>query len=56
MGRYIVRRLLQAIPLMFIISVVIFALLQGSGDPLATMGGRRTVRPRNANAWPASWA
>jgi peptide/nickel transport system permease protein len=45
MGRYIVRRLLQAIPLMFIISVVIFALLQGSGDPLATMGGRRTVRP-----------
>lgn len=45
MGRYIVRRLLQAIPLLFIISIIIFALLQGSGDPLATMGGRRTVRP-----------
>ncbi len=45
MSRYIVRRLLQAIPLLFIISIVVFALLQGSGDPLATLGGRRTVRP-----------
>jgi peptide/nickel transport system permease protein len=45
MGRYIVRRLLQAIPLLLIISIIIFSLLQGSGDPLATMGGRRTVRP-----------
>jgi len=45
MGRYIIRRLLQAIPLLLIISIVIFLLLQSSGDPLATMGGRRTVRP-----------
>jgi len=45
MFRYVVRRLLQAIPLLLIISIVIFALLQGSGDPLATLGGRRTVRP-----------
>ena len=38
MGRYIIRRLLQAIPLLFIISIVIFLLLQSSGDPLATIG------------------
>ena len=47
MGRYIIRRLLQAIPLLLIISIVIFLLLQSSGDPLATMGGRRTVRPED---------
>ncbi|MBM3153151.1 MAG: hypothetical protein FJZ96_13275, partial [Chloroflexi bacterium] len=47
MIRYIVRRLLQAIPLLLIISIVVFALLQGSGDPLAMMGGRRTVRPED---------
>lgn len=45
MSRYIVRRLLQAIPLLFIISIVVFALLQGSGDPLATLGGRKLTRP-----------
>jgi hypothetical protein len=44
MSRYIVRRLLQAIPLLFIISLLIFVLLQSSGDPLATMGGRRVTR------------
>jgi len=45
MARYIIRRLLQAIPLLIIISIVIFALLQSSGDPLATMGGKRITRP-----------
>ncbi|MBZ0295014.1 MAG: ABC transporter permease [Anaerolineae bacterium] len=44
MARYIFRRLLQAIPLLFITSVVIFVLLQSAGDPLATLGGR--VPPR----------
>jgi len=44
MGRYIVRRLLQAIPLLFIISVALFVLMQNIGDPLATMGGRRPTR------------
>ncbi len=44
MGRYIIRRLLQAIPLLFIISVVLFVLMQNIGDPLATMGGRRPTR------------
>jgi len=44
MTRYIIRRLLQAIPLLFIISLVLFILMQNMGDPLATMGGRRVTR------------
>jgi peptide/nickel transport system permease protein len=44
MTRYIVRRLLQAIPLLFIISLVLFILMQNMGDPLATMGGRNVTR------------
>jgi peptide/nickel transport system permease protein len=42
--RYIVRRILQAIPLLFIISVVLFVLLRNMGDPLATLGGRSITR------------
>jgi peptide/nickel transport system permease protein len=42
--RYIVRRILQAIPLLFIISVVLFVLLRNMGDPLATLGGRSLTR------------
>jgi len=44
MTRYIIRRLLQAIPLLFIISIVLFFLMQNMGDPLATMGGRKVTR------------
>lgn len=44
MTRYIIRRLLQAIPLLFIISMVLFILMMNMGDPLATMGGRRMTR------------
>jgi peptide/nickel transport system permease protein len=44
MTRYIIRRLLQAIPLLFLISVVLFVLMQNMGDPLATMGGRKVTR------------
>ena len=44
MTRYIIRRLLQAIPLLFLISVVLFLLMQNMGDPLATMGGRKVTR------------
>lgn len=44
MTKYIIRRLLQAIPLLFIVSLVLFVLMQNAGDPLATMGGR--VPPR----------
>ncbi len=44
MTRYIIRRLLQAIPLLLLISIVLFALMQNMGDPLATMGGRKVTR------------
>ena len=45
MTRYIIRRLLQAIPLLFIISLVLFFLMRSTGDPVATLGGRRNPRP-----------
>lgn len=44
MTRYIFRRLLQGIPLLFIISILLFVMLQNMGDPLATMGGRSVTR------------
>jgi peptide/nickel transport system permease protein len=44
MTGYIVRRLLQAIPLLLIISMVLFILMDNVGDPLATMGGRTVTR------------
>jgi peptide/nickel transport system permease protein len=44
MTRYIIRRLLQAIPLLFIISLILFAMMQSMGDPIATMGGRTVTR------------
>jgi len=47
MIRYIIRRILQAIPLLFIISLMIFFLLRSSGDPIAMMGGRRATRPED---------
>jgi peptide/nickel transport system permease protein len=45
MTRYIIRRLLQGIPLLAIISVILFVLMQEMGDPVATMGGRTVTRP-----------
>lgn len=45
MTRYIFRRLLQAIPLLFIISIILFVLMMNMGDPIATMGGRTVTRP-----------
>jgi peptide/nickel transport system permease protein len=44
MTRYILRRILQAIPLLFIISVILFILMMNMGDPIATMGGKRATR------------
>jgi peptide/nickel transport system permease protein len=44
MTRYVIRRLLQAIPLIFLISLILFVLMQNTGDPLATMGGRTVTR------------
>lgn len=45
MTGYVLRRLLQAIPLLLIVSAVIFVLLYSAGDPLAIMGGRVPPRP-----------
>jgi peptide/nickel transport system permease protein len=44
MTRYIIRRILQAIPLLLIVSMVLFALMQNMGDPVATLGGRSVTR------------
>lgn len=44
MTRYIIRRILQAIPLLLIISIILFVLMSEMGDPLATMGGRTVTR------------
>lgn len=42
MGRYIIRRLLQAIPMMFILSIVLFTLVNvAPGDPVAAVSGQR---------------
>jgi peptide/nickel transport system permease protein len=47
MTRYIVRRLLQAIPLLFLISLILFVMMRNMGDPLATMGGRTMTRSQD---------
>jgi peptide/nickel transport system permease protein len=47
MTRYIIRRLLQAIPLLFFISLILFVLMRTASDPIATMGGRRVMRPED---------
>lgn len=47
MTRYIIRRLLQAVPLLLVISVVLFAMMDKMGDPLATMGGRKVTKPED---------
>jgi peptide/nickel transport system permease protein len=44
MTRYIIRRLLQAIPVLIIISVILFVLMMNMGDPIASMGGRSVTR------------
>ncbi len=36
---------MQAIPLLFFVSIILFFLMGQMGDPVATMGGRRVTRP-----------
>src|SRR3990172_1100313 len=45
MVNYIVRRLVQAIPQLLIISIILFALMQAFGDPVATLGARTPPKP-----------
>jgi peptide/nickel transport system permease protein len=47
MTKYVVRRLLQAIPLLLIISFALFLLVRAMGDPLASFGGRRRIRSQD---------
>lgn len=47
MTQYIIRRFLQAIPQLFIISLILFVLMQSFGDPVATLGGRTPTRPED---------
>jgi peptide/nickel transport system permease protein len=43
MFRYLARRAVQAIPLLFGISVILFVMMTNVGDPIATLGGRQRV-------------
>lgn len=45
MLQYVIKRLLQGIPLLLIISLTLFLLMMNVGDPIATMGGRTITRP-----------
>lgn len=47
MTRYIIRRLLQAVPLLLLISFALFTLTNAMGDPLASFGGRRRIRSQD---------
>lgn len=48
-GRYIVKRLLQAIPMLLLISIGLFALINlAPGGPLAGRGQSRHIRPEQA--------
>ncbi len=44
MSRYIIRRLIQAVPVLFIISMILFTLMMNMGDPIAAMAGRSVTR------------
>jgi peptide/nickel transport system permease protein len=55
MTNYIIRRLAQAIPQLFIISVILFSLMQAFGDPIATLGGRVPPRPEDRERLRRQW-
>ncbi|HEX5839938.1 MAG TPA: ABC transporter permease [Anaerolineales bacterium] len=47
MTNYILRRLGQAVPQLFIISIILFTLMQAFGDPVATLGARTPPKPED---------
>ena len=47
MINYIVRRLAQAVPQLFVISLILFMLMQAFGDPIASLGARTPPRPED---------
>jgi peptide/nickel transport system permease protein len=54
-GQYLIRRVLQSIPLLLIISLVLFVLMQASGDPVATLGGRQPPRAEDRERLIRQW-
>ncbi len=49
MGRYILRRLLQTIPMLFLLSIGLFAMVNlAPGGPVASLSGARHVNPQRA--------
>ncbi|MEW5938217.1 MAG: ABC transporter permease, partial [Chloroflexota bacterium] len=55
MTTYIIRRLAQAIPQLFIISLILFTLMQAFGDPIATLGGRVPPRKEDKERLRRQW-
>ena len=55
MANYIFRRILQAIPQLFIISIILFALMQAFGDPISTLGGRVPPRAEDKERLRRQW-
>lgn len=55
MTQYIFRRLLQAVPLLFLISLILFLLMYSSGDPIATLGGRDVLRAEDQERLRRLW-
>ena len=53
MLRYIIKRVLQAIPLLFFISLILFFLMMNMGDPIAAMAGRNVTRSSDRAAFNA---
>lgn len=55
MGKYIVKRILQVIPMLFILSLIVFMMVRLiPGDPVDMMLAwifRRTPRNMNVNVW-----
>lgn len=45
MVNYIIRRIVQSIPQLFLISIALFVLMQAFGDPIASLGIRTPPRP-----------
>jgi peptide/nickel transport system permease protein len=54
--RYIIRRIIEAIPVLFIISIVSFVLMQmAPGGPQAAFNQNPHITPEQVNAWLARW-
>ena len=55
MGRYVIRRLLQMIPVFFGTTLLIFLMVNVMGDPIAGLCGDRQCDPATAARLRAPW-